>query len=203
MNRALLLLLAVALTLSAAGADAQAQQPAPAQAKPQPAKPTPKPDASATAKPPSSAQPAAKPTLLGQYDHWGAYWAAPKGHKICFIVTRSVQSAPANSARNPSYLFIASRPADKVKDEVSVIFREPFKAGVEATALIGSASFAMLTQADGAWIKNLADEARLVEAMRKGAELVLKGITQRGESTDTFSLRGLIQAHDRSTQACK
>jgi invasion protein IalB len=62
----------------------------------------------------------------------------------------------------------------------------------------------MYTQNDGARIKNAAEEARLVESMRKGADLMVKGTSARGtQSTDTYSLKGLAQALDRVGQECK
>ena len=62
----------------------------------------------------------------------------------------------------------------------------------------------MYTQNDGAWIKNAAEEARMIEAMRKGADLTVKGTSGRGtQSTDQYSLKGLAQALDRAEQECK
>jgi Invasion associated locus B (IalB) protein len=154
----------------------------------------------------ASAPPSDKPALLGQYGEWGAYAANPGGRKVCFALAKpaSSQTKPANRPRDAVYAFVSSRPAEKVKDEVSVIIGYAFKPASEATAEIGSAKFAMYTQADGAWIKNAAEENRLVEAMRKGSDLVVKGVSGRGtESTDTFSLRGLAQALDRAAQECR
>ena len=43
-----------------------------------------------------------------------------------------------------------------------------------------------------------------VEAMRKGADLTIKGVSGRGtQSTDQFSLKGLAQALDKIEQECK
>ena len=92
----------------------------------------------------------------------------------------------------------------KVKNEVSVIIGYPFKTNSDATAEIGTAKFAMYTQNDGAWIKNVADEARMVDAMRKGADLTVKGTSGRlTQSTDQYSLKGLAQALDKIEQECK
>ena len=78
------------------------------------------------------------------------------------------------------------------------------KAGSESTLEVGGASFAMYTQGDGLWIKNAAEEERLVEAMRKSADAVIKGVSAKGtETTDTFSLKGLAQALDRLAQDCR
>lgn len=162
-----------------------------------------KPNTAETAAPAKNALAASnQPNLLGQYDNWAAYWAAPEGRKICFAAAR-----PANAqtrSRPPTYLFITSRPQDKVKDEVSAISSFPFKASADATAVVGGKNFTMATKADGAWVKNSADETKLIEAMRKSSDLVLKGTTDRGlQSTDTFSLKGLSQALDRISRECK
>jgi len=147
-----------------------------------------------------------QPTLLGQYADWSAYTASPGGKKICFALAKpkSSQTNPPNRPRDPAYLFISTRPAENVRNEVSIIIGYPFKPSTDATAEIGAAKFAMYTQNDGAWIKNVADEARMIEAMRKGADLTVKGVSGRGtQTTDQYSLKGLSQALDRAEQECK
>jgi invasion protein IalB len=144
--------------------------------------------------------------LLGQFGEWGAYAALPGGKKICFALAKpsSSETTPPNRPRNPAYMFISTRPADKVTNEVSIIIGYPFKPGTEATADVGSTNYALYTQQDGAWIKNATEEARLVEAMRGGQTAVVKGTSAKGtQSTDTFSLKGLAQALDRTGQECK
>jgi hypothetical protein len=182
-----------------------------------PAKPA-KPAEAAPAKPakPAEAAPAkpamppnvggVKPTLLGQYGEWGAYTASPGGKKVCFAIAKptSSQTNPPDRPRNPTYMFISSRPAEKVSNEVSIIIGYPFKPGSEASAAVGSTSYALYTQQDGAWIKNAAEEAQMLDAMRAGQSAVVKGVSAKGtQSTDTFSLKGLAQALDRVGQECK
>jgi hypothetical protein len=204
------------LSLSAAVAfavPALAQQPAPDGAQPGAAvkkpKPKPKPAAAAatgTTDPLTAAAGGVKPTLLGQYGDWGVYTASPGGKKICFTIAKpaSSETTPAGKTRNPSYMFISSRPGEKVTDEVSIIIGYPFKPNSEATVAVGTASFALYTQQDGAWIKNAAEEAHLIEAMRSGENAVIKGTSAKGtRSTDTFSLKGLAEALDRSGKDCK
>jgi invasion protein IalB len=44
----------------------------------------------------------------------------------------------------------------------------------------------------------------MVNAMRKSAEVTVKGVSAKGtETTDVFSLKGLAQALDRLAQDCK
>ena len=196
----------VAANFGVAGV-ASAQQPAPA-AKPAAPKPAaPKPTAAATPAPAAPSVPGApQPTLLGQFGDWGAYAATPGGKKVCFALAKPANSStsPPNRPRDPAYMFISSRPAEKVRDEVSIIFGYGLKPNADANIEVAGANYAMYTQADGAWVKNAAEETRLVEAMRKGQDLTVKGTSAKGTaSTDVYSLKGLPQALDRVGQECR
>jgi invasion protein IalB len=158
---------------------------------------------------PASAQPkpaGEQPTLLGQFGDWGAYKASPGGKTVCFALSKPTSAAtePPNRPRDPSYLFVSTRPAEKVKNEFSAIVGYPQKPGADATAAIGSTTFAMYTQGDGAWVKNAAEEGQLVDAMRRGADLVIKSESARGtKTTDTYSLKGIAQALDKVAEECR
>jgi len=146
------------------------------------------------------------PILLGQFGDWGAYTASSGGRTLCYAIAKPSSQAtqPAGRPRDPAYVFIATRPTENVRNEVSIIVGYPFKPGFEATVDIGSAKYAMFTQNDGAWVKNPAEEARMVDAMRKGSDLVVSGESGKGtKSTDRYTLRGLGQALDRVAQECK
>jgi Invasion associated locus B (IalB) protein len=172
-----------------------AANPAPAPA-PTPAKPATKPTAAGTA----------EPTLIGQFGTWGAYTATPNGKKVCFALAKpsSSKTNPPNRPRDPAYAFVSTRPAEKVTNEVSVMIGYTLKPGSESTLEVGGASYAMYTQGDGLWIKNAAEEERMVDAMRKASDVVVKGVSAKGtETTDTFSLKGLSQALDKLAQDCK
>ncbi|MGP9814110.1 invasion associated locus B family protein [Rhodopseudomonas sp. NSM] len=146
-----------------------------------------------------------EPTLIGQFGSWGAYMATPNGKRVCFVLAKpsSSKTNPPNRPRDPAYTFISTRPAEKVVNEVSVMIGYPLKPGSESTMEVGGASFAMYTQGDGLWIKNAAEEDRLVEALRKGAEVTVKGVSTKGTATtDSFSLKGLAQALDKVAQNC-
>ena len=180
-----------------------AQQPAAAPAKPAVAAPKPAP---AAAPPAAAAAGETQPRLLGQYGDWGAYSAAPGGRKVCFSIAKpkASQTNPAGRKRDQAYVFVSTRPSENVRNEVSVIIGYPFKPSTDASVEIGAAKFAMYTMNDGAWIKNVAEEARMVDAMRKGSDLTIKGVSGHGtESTDQYSLKGLSEALDRAGRECK
>jgi len=162
--------------------------------------------------PPAAAKPEAaiaggtEPTLIGQYGTWGAYTAAPNGKKVCFALAKpsSSKTNPPNRPRDPAYAFVSTRPSERVVNEVSIMIGYTLKPGSESTLEVGGASYAMYTQGDGLWIKNAAEEERMVDAMRKAADATVKGVSAKGtETTDVFSLKGLSQALDRLAQDCR
>jgi invasion protein IalB len=176
-----------------------------AQAQSTSSKGTAKPAAAAPA-PAAAAVGGAEPTLVGQFGTWGAYTATPNGKKVCFALAKpsSSKTNPPNRPRDPAYAFVSTRPAEKVTNEVSIMIGYTLKPGSESTLEVGGASYSMYTQGDGLWIKNAAEEERMVEAMRKSADVTVKGVSAKGtETTDTFSLKGLAQALDRLAQDCR
>ncbi len=210
--RQILTSLVLSALLCGASSLAQAQSAAPKGAK-DAAKPA------ATAKPAAAAKSAAKPepaaaaaaggaepTLIGQFGTWGAYTATPNGKKVCFALAKpsSSKTNPPNRPRDPAYAFVSTRPAEKVINEVSIMIGYALKPGSESSLEVGGASYAMYTQGDGLWIKNAAEEERMVDAMRKAADVTVKGVSAKGtETTDTFSLKGLSQALDKLAQDCR
>jgi hypothetical protein len=185
-----------------------AKEPAKEAAKPAPA-PAAKPTTAKPAKPEPAATAAvvgAEPTLIGQYGTWGAYTATPNGRKVCFALAKpsSSKTNPPNRPRDPAYAFVSTRPAEKVVNEVSIMIGYALKPGSESSLEVGGSAYAMYTQGDGLWIKNAAEEEQMVNAMRKSAEVTVKGVSAKGtETTDVFSLKGLAQALDRLAQDCK
>jgi hypothetical protein len=196
MRRVSTALAAIVLVCGAAGL-AQAQTASPK---------APKAAAKPVAASPETAPGGAEPTLIGQFGTWGAYTATPNGKKVCFALAKpsSSKTNPPNRPRDPAYAFVSSRPAEKVTNEVSIMIGYTLKPGSESTLEVGGASYAMYTQGDGLWIKNAAEEERMVDAMRKAGDAVVKSVSAKGtETTDTFSLKGLAQALDRLAQDCR
>lgn len=164
------------------------------------AKQTPKPKEKEEPQPAQGAAPA----LIAQYGDWGVYVSqAPKG-KICYALSQPKDRQPASLKRDPGYFFISTRSAENVRNEASVVVGFALKDGADAAIDIGGTTFPFFTKSDGAWIKNAAEEARLIEALRKGRDFSVKATSQRGNATsDRYSLTGIGQALDRAAQECK
>ncbi len=150
------------------------------------------------------AQAPAAPTLVAQFGDWGVYVSQAARTKICYALSQPKERQPGNLKRDPGFFFVSTRPGENVKNEVSVIVGFPIKDGSEAIADVGGTNFALYTKSDSAWVRNIAEEARLVDALRRGRDLVVKSTSMRGNlTTDKYSLSGLAQALDRVVQECR
>ncbi len=143
-----------------------------------------------------------KPVQVATFGDWGAYLAKGKT-KTCYTLASPKERKP-DVKRAASYVFIADRPADKVRNEVSIIMGFPVKEGAPAQAKVGTSGFDLVAKGSNAWIKNPADEAKFVEALKHSGKLVVKAAPTRGAATtDIYVLTGFKQALERITKECK
>lgn len=141
------------------------------------------------------------PALIAQFGDWGVY--VNKTAKICFALTQPVERQPANVKRDPAYFFVTSRPSDKLVNEISIITGMTLKEDAEIAVVASGASFPMYVKGHGLWIKDTADEPKLLAALQKDKELTLKLTPAKGATTtDRYSLTGLSQALERVAKEC-
>ncbi len=146
----------------------------------------------------------AKPVQVATYGDWGAFLAAAGKDKTCYALAQPKDREPAKLKRDPAYIFISSRPSENIRNEISIIMGFPMKDGGDAQAEVGTASFELISKGTNAWVKNPAKESELIEAMKKGAKLVIKAASVNGNvTTDSYSLSGLSQALERASKECR
>jgi hypothetical protein len=145
---------------------------------------------------------ASKPVKVASFGDWGAYLAKGKS-KTCYTLASPKERKP-DAKRETAYVFIADRPAEKVHNEVSIIMGFAIKPSAAPTAKVGTTSFDLIAKGSNAWIKNQADEAKFVEALKHSAKLVVKAAPAKGPATtDIYALSGFRQALDRINKECK
>jgi hypothetical protein len=146
----------------------------------------------------------AKPVQVATYGDWGAFLAEAGKDKTCYALAQPKDREPATLKRDPAYVFISTRPDENIRNEVSIIMGFKMKDGGDAQAEVGTASFDLISKGANAWVKNPAKEGELIEAMKKGAKLVVKAASARGNmTTDSYSLSGLTQALERVKKECR
>lgn len=144
------------------------------------------------------------PNRIGVFKDWAAYSYSDSRGKVCYAATQPKDSLPKGANRDPIFFMISTRPTEKVANEVSVLVGYPLKPDSKVSVAIGDKTFTLFTKEDGAWVENVSDEAVLVNAMKAGANMVIKGTSRRGtNTTDTYSLAGISAALDSVAKACK
>jgi hypothetical protein len=145
-----------------------------------------------------------KPEQVGTFGDWGAFVAQGAKDKTCYALAKPKERAPSGLNRDPAYVFISSRPSEKVREEVSIIMGFPMKEDGGAKAEVGGASFDLVVKGPNAWLKNQAEETKFVEALKKGAKLVVRAPSARGRvTTDTYALSGVAQALEKAAKECQ
>ena len=144
---------------------------------------------------------------LGTFRNWSAYASGTGDSRVCYALSEPKMMEPAKVKRDRAYILINDWPERRAKSEPEIVPGYQYKDGSKVTAEVGSEKFEFFTKNDGAaggaWIEQQSDETRLIEAMRRGAEIIITGISKRGTMThDTYSLAGLSEALDKAHEAC-
>jgi len=155
--------------------------------------------------PPSRAQ--EKTDLIGSFNDWDSFTLRREnGNRLCYMVSvpKSWRASRENVRRGDIYITVTHRPSGDVRDQVNVVVGYPLKNGSEVTATIdGQTSFELFTQGDGAWLYTAEQDSEMVQAMRRGVNLVVEGSSSRGtDTTDRYSLMGFTAAYNAISKAC-
>ncbi len=141
---------------------------------------------------------------LGKFGDWTAFTDASGGHKVCYMGSAPQKAEGKYTQRGKIYFLVSHRPADKVTGEVSLEAGYPYQDGSEASAVIdGKTTFKMFTRGENAWNYDAKADRAMVEAMRAGGQMVIKGRSTRGTATsDSYSLSGFTAAYQAIGKAC-
>ncbi|MEC8180933.1 MAG: invasion associated locus B family protein, partial [Pseudomonadota bacterium] len=86
---------------------------------------------------------------------------------------------------------------------VSVVAGYTFATDSEVEVRISGRKFKMFTQDDRAWTENGKADAKLVQAMKRGMKMEVRGRSSRGTKTrDIYSLKGFTAGMRMIDKAC-
>jgi hypothetical protein len=110
---------------------------------------------------------------------------------------------PVQVSRGETLLFVFFRPDEGVNGQVTFTGGYPFAANSTVTLEIGGTQFTLYTEGEWAWPAGPEEDARIVEAMKRGAQAIVTGLSGRGTQTrDTFSLLGFTAAVEEARTRC-
>ena len=129
----------------------------------------------------------------------------------CWGVSAPKESSLTDSSGNPTtgrrsdmLLFVFYRPGASVNGQVAFTGGYPFASGSTVSMDIGGTDYELFTEGEWAWPATPDDDAKIVAAMKRGANAILKGRSGRGNiTTDTFSLLGFSAAVEEAARRCE
>lgn len=148
-----------------------------------------------------------KPNQIATVKNWSAYsWNTPDG-KVCYAMAKATDSEPAKLKRDPAYLMVNIWPGRKSSSEIQIVPGYVYDDSVPVKVTIGKQSFDFFAKnesgAGSAWVKDVADETKVLDAMRKGSKLVVTAAAKKGGKTkDTYALAGMGDMVDKARKAC-
>ena len=145
---------------------------------------------------------AVTPRSTGKYKNWESFIAETDKGKICFAQTVPTKRAPAAVKRDKSKLFVSFRPAEEIKDEVSLTSGHDYKTS-SVTASSGKRKYSFFSQKDFAWLLDDQEEKKFIQLMKKATDIIVKARTANGaETTDHYSMMGFTKAYNTAKKTC-
>ena len=105
--------------------------------------------------------------------------------------------------RSDILLMVFYRPGAKIKGQITFTGGYPFAKGSTVNLDVSGTQFELFTEGEWAWSATGADDAKIITAMKRGAEATLTARSGRGTQTkDTFSLSGFTAAIEDAEKRC-
>ena len=140
---------------------------------------------------------------IGKYKDWESFVLTQDGTKVCFAQSTPIIRAPKKLKRKPSRLFVSFRPAENIKNEISVTNGYDFKLKAPVTAKSGKKNYDLFSKGRFAWVVDNEDEAKLIVTMKKASRIMIIGNSDKGnQTTDHYSMMGFTKAYNTAKKAC-
>ena len=140
---------------------------------------------------------------IEKFKDWESFILSQEGNKVCFAQSTPVVRAPKKLKREPSRLFVSFRPAQNIKNEVSVTNGYDFKLKAPVTAKSGKKKYDLFSKGRFAWVVDNEDEKKLIITMKKASRLMIIGNTEKGDqTTDHYSMMGFTKAYNTAKKNC-
>lgn len=150
-----------------------------------------------------SAAAAADPVAVATYRDWSVFVREIDGDKICFAATEANDKSPKSVNHGDVFFLVATWDSGAATEQPSLMTGYTLNPKPEPTLRIGSDKWTMYSSDNEAFIEASSEEERLVRAMRRGADMRISAVSNRGTATSyVISLRGISAALDRVNTEC-
>ena len=139
----------------------------------------------------------------GKFKDWESFVLLQGESKVCYAQSVPVVRAPKKFKRDSSRLFVSFRPAENIKNEISVTNGYEFKQKAPVTAKSGKKVYDLFSKGRFAWVVDNEDEIKLIATMKKASRLMIVGNSDKGnQTTDHYSMMGFTKAYNTAKKSC-
>lgn len=146
----------------------------------------------------------AAPQTIANYRDWVVYKQDLNGDTVCYVVTEPTEKLPAAVNHGNVFFLVSTWKSGVAQNQPSFMTGYALRDAPEPTIRIGSDKWDMFISETEGFIDDTSDEERLVAAMRRGSDMRISAVSERGTATNyTFSLIGVSDALDRAARECR
>lgn len=144
---------------------------------------------------------AGKPEAV--FKDWSVFKIVQNNEHICYIASTPIKKEGNYRKRGEPFVTII-RIKGNTYDEVNVSSGYPYSQQTKPQINIGKKKFDLFSYEERAWGNTKADDVMIINTMKKGIKLKVKGYSKVGtHSLDTYSLLGFSDAYNKMIQLCK
>lgn len=153
--------------------------------------------------PAALAQDSAEPVFQGAHNDWRVFTRGEGQARVCYVLSTPSEALPRNVDHGDVFFLVASWANGDAVEQPSVMTGYALRPDSPPQVRVGSDRFNMFVSGQEGFIEAPRDEGRLVTAMRRGSDMRVEAMSERGTATVyTFSLSGVTAALREADQLC-
>lgn len=138
---------------------------------------------------------AQEPVFQGAHQDWRVMTRGEGAERVCYALATPREALPSNVDHGDVFFLVASWASGAAEEQPSFMAGYALRADSPPRARIGSDRYTMFVSEQEGFLEEPRDEDRLVDAMRRGANLRVEAVSARGTATVyEFSLSGVTAA---------
>jgi invasion protein IalB len=145
----------------------------------------------------------AEPVAIGKFRDWSVFTEKSGSDTICYAATQAASKSPKKATHGDVWFYVTSWKSGAAKNQPSLKAGYNFDASREHKVRIGRSAWSAFASGREVFADD-ADDAKIVEALRKGERLKVEARSERGTNTAyDFSLSGSAAAIDKAVASCR
>ncbi len=143
------------------------------------------------------------PDFRGQHNDWRVFTRGSGDDRVCYAVTRPRESRPGSVNHGEVYFFVASWASGAAREQPNFMAGYDLRADNPPRASVGNFRVSFYVSEQEGFVEESREEARLVDAMRRGATMRVEAVSARGTNTAyIFSLSGVTATLRQVAELC-